>query len=112
MMESNKKNYPLKQGGKEYILTTSLLGDTIKMVCKTKYGKSFPRIFTLDEFNNLAYWKYCTSPSQGAHADKFITKSGNTIICDSKSECMMLEYLEDNCLVLELGGQNICIPYK
>ena len=53
MMESNKKNYPLKQGGKEYILTTSLLGDKIKMVCKSKYGKSFPRIFTLDEFKSL-----------------------------------------------------------
>ena len=52
-MESHKNDYQLKQGERYYILTTSLLGDTIKIVCKNKSGPSYPKIFTLDEFKSL-----------------------------------------------------------
>ena len=52
-MESNKNTYQLKQGKKEYILSTSLIRDLIRMNCKNKRGENFTRQFTLDEFNTL-----------------------------------------------------------
>ena len=52
-METHKNSYQLKQGKKEYILTTSLLGNSIKIVCKNRKEQSFNRVFTLDELKNL-----------------------------------------------------------
>ena len=52
-MEFYKNSYQLKQGDKEYILTTSLIGDVIKFVWKNRKNKSFKRIFTLDELKKL-----------------------------------------------------------
>ena len=42
----------------------------------------------------------------------YVTNTGNVIECDSKSEVKMLEYLEDNDLVLAIGGQNLTIKYS
>ena len=52
-MESNKNTYQLKQGEKEYIFSTSLIRDLIRMTCKNTRGENFTRQFTLDEFNTL-----------------------------------------------------------
>ena len=52
-MESNQKTYQLKQGEKEYKLTTSLLEDLINITCKSKTGQSYTRIFTMEEFKSL-----------------------------------------------------------
>ena len=51
-MESNKNTYQLRQGEKRYILITSLVGETIKLVCNS-FDQSFTREFTLDELRSL-----------------------------------------------------------
>ena len=51
-MKSNKNSYQLRQGEKRYILITSLVGETIKLVCNS-FDQSFTREFTLDELRSL-----------------------------------------------------------
>lgn len=66
------------------------------------------KVFTHHSFNSLADWTIGTS-FNGTHIYK--TSSGNYIFCDSKSEVKMLEYLERNNLVLDIGGQMLDIKY-
>ena len=52
-MESNQNSYRLQQGEIVYILSTSLLGDIIKITCNNKKGQQYTRKFTLDELKTL-----------------------------------------------------------
>ena len=64
--------------------------------------------FTQEYFDSLADWKYGEA-FIGKYQYK--TKSGNIIECDSKSEIKLLEYLENNKLVKDIGGQMLNIKY-
>ncbi|MCQ2439553.1 MAG: hypothetical protein MJ074_07305 [Oscillospiraceae bacterium] len=60
------------------------------------------------DFDSLASWEY----GHAYNGDiKYRTKNGKTIECDSKSELRLLEYLEENHLVKDVGGQNLHITY-
>ena len=52
-MESNQNFYQLKQGEIVYTLSTSLLGDLIKITCKNEKAEQYTRKFTLDELKTL-----------------------------------------------------------
>lgn len=67
------------------------------------------KTFSQSFFNSLADWSIGTA-FNGRYSYK--TKSGNYIFCDSKSEVKMLEHLECNNLVLDLGGQMLEIKYN
>jgi len=70
------------------------------------------KYYTLEEFNELADWRVCKSESDVHNKYSYTTKSGNYIECDSKSELKMWQYLEDNDLIIDGGGQKICIEYN
>ena len=65
--------------------------------------------FTAKEFNALADWEYCRSFNENGYI--YTLPNGNTIECDSKSELAILDYLLSKNAVLEIGGQELCIPY-
>ena len=66
------------------------------------------RIFSQKDFDNLADWKN----GKAYIGDyQYKTESGRTIKCDSKSEIALLEYLEENGLVQDIGGQALQIRY-
>ena len=71
-------------------------------------------LFTLDEFNEIADWRYgashCSEDGKEPAAE-YHTEKGNIIECDSNYEERLLRYLEERSLVKALGGQNLCIPY-
>lgn len=67
------------------------------------------KLFSKDDFNALADWDY-GSAFIGKY--QYITDSGNIIECDSKSEVLLLQYLEENNLVQDVGGQVLKIQYN
>ncbi len=66
------------------------------------------RIFSQKDFDNLADWENGKAYI-GDYPYK--TESGKTINCDSSSEVLLLEYLEENGLVQDVGGQALNIRY-
>lgn len=64
-----------------------------------------------EDFDNLCDWSVCCNHSDDARKIKYTTKTGNIIFCDSKSEYLMLSYLEGNDLVIACGGQSLPIRY-
>ena len=65
-MESNSNDYQLKQGGKEYIFSTSIVGNLIKLSCKNQEGKIFSRNFTVNDLKSLdPMFNEITSESDG-----------------------------------------------
>ena len=72
-------------------------------------NRNVARKFTREEFNNLADWEYCSSFNEDGYI--YTLPNGNKIECDSRSELSMLDYLVSKKLALEIGGQNLCIPY-
>ena len=64
--------------------------------------------FTQKDFDELAAWD-----ESEAYIDKedYVTNSGKIIECDSPEEVMLLEYLEENGLVKDVGGQALRIKY-
>lgn len=67
--------------------------------------------FTLNYFRGIADWRYGKSQSKYKPKGTYITKTGNKIDYDSKIELEIMEYLEDNDLVIEMGGQSLCLGY-
>lgn len=65
--------------------------------------------FSQEDFDELADWEYGTA-FVGEY--KYETQKGNIIECDSKSEIMLLAYLEENGLVNDIGGQMLEISYE
>ena len=72
-------------------------------------NRNIARKFTKDEFNELADWDYCRSFNEDGYI--YTLPNGNKIECDSKSELAILDYLVSKKLALEIGGQELCIPY-
>ncbi len=68
--------------------------------------------FSLDEFNSLADWGVCLSPGDVPTKYYHVTRTGNIINCDSKSELAMWEYLKEKELIVAGGGQKLRIPYE
>lgn len=64
--------------------------------------------FSQTEFDCLANWRYGNAFIGNHH---YKTRKGNIIECDSQSEVLMLSYLEEKDLVLDLGGQILRIGY-
>ena len=73
-------------------------------------NKSGAKVFTLDDFNALADWKYGKSVS-GSATSKYKTRAGNVIECDSESEVKLLKYLDRSDKFIAVGGQALTIPY-
>ena len=62
-----------------------------------------------ESFNLISNWDDAHGHTQ--NQIPYITRTGRTIYCDSQSEVLMLNYLEENDLVRELGGQTKNIYY-
>ncbi len=69
------------------------------------------KVFTLDEFQQIADWQYGQTHSDSEAKFIYETRCGNQIECDSKAELSMLEYLEENDLIVACGGQSLFIEY-
>ena len=55
-MESNTNTYRLDQGNKEYIFTTSIIGNQLKMTChnsSNEGNKKYSRLFTIEQLNQI-----------------------------------------------------------
>ena len=55
-MESNTSTYKLDQGNKEYIFTTSIIGNQLKMGCYNTAdaaNKKYIKLFTIDQLNQI-----------------------------------------------------------
>ena len=53
-MASKINDYMLKQRGKEYIFSTSIVGNSIRLSCKNQQGKIYSKDFTVNDFKSLA----------------------------------------------------------
>lgn len=92
-----------------YILAGANSSDDI--VLNKLNGTESAKTFTLEEYNRIADWSCCNSHAEEKPAGTFYSKFGKKIEYDSKSELLLLQYLEDNNLVLAVGGQSLCIKY-
>ena len=81
-------------------------------ILKKLNNKEGVRIFTQEEFDNLSDWSHGKSKSPRGASAVYTTATGNVIECDSSYETMLLEHLESNNLVLEMGGQSLDIGYE
>ena len=55
-METNTNTYRLNQGNKDYILTTSIIGNQLKMACHNSSdaaNKKYIKLFTLEQLNQM-----------------------------------------------------------
>ena len=52
-MESNTNDYQLKQGDKEYIFSTTVVGSSIRLSCKNPAGKLYSRDFTVSDLQSI-----------------------------------------------------------
>ena len=59
MMETNITQYKLKQNNVTYILTTSLIGEQIKLKCEDNLKEIFESTFSMDDLIKLS--KYFSS---------------------------------------------------
>ena len=84
-------------------------------VLKKLQSQEYADVFTIDDFEHIADWTTMASPAPGAHKFEFEIwcgpRAGKQIICDSKSEVKLLEYLKEHDLVLDIAGQALRIPY-
>lgn len=87
-----------------YCETVSVL-DPVMLKLQNREGA---RIFSQEDFYNLADWENGIANVGGY---QYKTENRNIIKCDSKSEMMLLEYLEENGLVQDIGGQALQIRY-
>jgi hypothetical protein len=53
-MLSNLNSYQLNQGGKKYILTTSLIINSIRVTCRDANGQIYNRDFTIEDLKTLS----------------------------------------------------------
>lgn len=96
----------VKKGG-----TTTASQPAIDPVLAKLKNRSNAKVFTSRYFNSLANWSVCNSHSDGNYKGTYKTKTGNLIYYDSKPELQLLQYLEKNKLAVEIGSQNLAIPY-
>lgn len=85
--------------------TTVTESDPVLLKLQNREGA---KAFTQKDFDNLANWEYGEAYI-GKH--QYETATGNIIECDSKSEVLLLEYLEENNLVKCVGGQMLKVSY-
>ena len=52
-MEPNTNDYQLKQGDKEYIFSTTVVGSSIRLSCKNPAGKLYSRDFTVSDLKSI-----------------------------------------------------------
>ena len=52
-MEPNTNDYQLKQGDKEYIFSTTVVGSSIRLSCKNPAGKLYSRDFTVSDLQSI-----------------------------------------------------------
>ena len=79
-MLSNLNSYQLNQGGKKYILTTSLIINSIRVTCRDANGQIYNRDFTIEDLKTL-----------------------NTIFDMVKTPLQALEYIDKALKVQEVG---------
>lgn len=75
-------------------------------------NKDGARIFSQEEFDQLADWSYGRTQSGKEPVDTHTTATGNVIECDSSYEKAFLEHLESHHLAIEIGGQSLNIGYQ
>lgn len=96
----------VKKGG-----TTTASKPAIDPVLAKLNNQSKAKVFTSSYFKGLANWRVCTTHSDKKPKGTYKTKTGNLIDYDSKPELQLLQYLEKNNLALEIGSQNLAVPY-
>ena len=93
------------KGGVSLKSATAIESNPVVMKLQNREGA---KTFSQKDFDDLADWEYGTA-FVGKY--QYETSSGNIIECDSKSEILLLEYLEENGLVKDIGGQTLRIGY-
>lgn len=67
-MDLNENIYKLNQGNNEYILTTNIVGNAIRITCKNILNDNakFARDFTIDELKRIdQVFNFIQTPFQG-----------------------------------------------
>ena len=86
-MESNINKYKLEQNGKEYALTTSILGNRLRLSCKNVVNQyiKFTRDFTLEDLKQLdKIFNVLSTPYQALEYFDNILKNDGAEVVDSK----------------------------
>ena len=113
-MDSNENIYKLNQGDKEYILTTNIVGNAIRITCKNILNENakFSRDFTIDELKRIdKVFNFIQTPFQGLdYIDKAlknqkvgISEEGDSI----KINFYMTTQGISHQLEIPLGDQNL-----
>ena len=61
MVERNESRYQLEQDNKIYILTTSILGDKLKLVCQDSNSQTFFGAFNLNDLLRISRYFQSTN---------------------------------------------------
>jgi hypothetical protein len=99
------------------VIIFNLMGDSLRDILDPRgitrkenwVHRKKAKKYSRQEFTLLADWRYGRSFNDDAIV--YVLPNGNEIQCDSKSEVLLLDYLINNQLTLEIGGQELYIPY-
>jgi len=92
--EYNTQNYELKQDGLEYILTTGLVGDKIRVTCRESLDDSSPYFmgeYTLNELSSIHKYFLLTESIEAAQTE--INKAVERQKCGVKEEGNILKIM-------------------
>lgn len=106
------EKYKMIEDYRWVLISTNGLSDTDDFVLRKMQNANNAILCDPDEFYSLADWTHGETLSSHKPVATYRTRSGNLIDCDSKSELMLLEYLEENDLIIDIGGQSLCIHYS
>ena len=96
-MESNINKYKLNQGGQEYTLSTSIVGNRLRLSCKNVINQliKFTRDFTLEDLKQLdKVFNIISSPYQALEYFDNILKNEKVKIVEDSESIKLKFYLE------------------
>ena len=96
-MESNINKYKLEQNGKEYALTTSIIGNRLRLSCKNVVNQyiKFTRDFTLEDLKQLdKIFNVISNPYQALKYFDNILKNEKVKVLEESEKIKLKFYLE------------------
>jgi hypothetical protein len=96
-MESNINKYKLEQNGKEYALTTSIIGNRLRLSCKNVVNQyiKFTRDFTLEDLKQLdKIFNVISNPYQALKYFDNILKNEKVKVLEESDKIKLVFYLE------------------
>ncbi len=105
---ANKNDYKQDSSYRWYLASSPLYMDAVLMKLN---NVSNAKEFTEKDFEALADWKSDVSQPGTTKAGVHVFANGDTVKYGSDSERIMLQYLDENNLVIRCGGQALQIKY-